>query len=1251
MLLMITLGTIYATTFQNVSAVGDNIISSVNEINSSTANGPTLSASDYFGTSIADIGDMNGDGISDVAVGALGDNGYTGAIHVMFMNRNGTVSDTIKINNNTKNGPLLYSGDQFGASIANIGDLNGDGISDVAVGARNDDTGNTDSGVIHIMFMNGNGTILRTVEINSTSTNGPVLGNKDQFGSAIANIGDLNGDGISDIAVGAIGDNNLAGAVHVMFMNRNGTVSNTIEINSGTTNGPSLYSDDRFGASIANIGDLNGDGISDIAVGAWGNRNLEDGSGDPRADSGAVHIILLNSNGSISRTIEINVHTLGEVIVSSYNRFGFSIANIGDLNGDGISDVAVGQPYHDADGSSALFSDNTGATHVLLLNSDGSTSRTISIDERTSGLVLSRGDYFGSSIANIGDLDGDGTSDIAVAAYGDDSASGNDVGTVHVMFIDAPPIISNITSNATSFGVLLVGDTILFTLTPDSAEVGLTISGTYNSVALSWNSINNGTTYTANYTVSNRDADQTTPLQITGVIMTDAAGDSSLPFSGTDILYTIDANPPAFSSRSDSSTQTTVTFSREISGVLRFSEWSFDGNTPTRVAGYDNNSILSSITRLVFTHTDATSQTLNVTYTGSNNLADRSSNVLIAATVISSDGIIPTFTAQSFSATRTIITFSERVSGVLTFSEWSYAGNTPTAVLGHSNAETLSSITELIFTHSASQMSAVTYTGTSLIDDSSHSVAAATVSISASIPITNYTVSSEDDTPTDVTFSNDGTRMFVVGQQNNKVYEYALSAPFDVTSSTFSASLSLSLQDVNPRGIAVSNNGEKMFIAGLASNMVYEYALSVPFNVTSFTSSNSSALSTLDSFPTDVTFSNDGARMFVTGFNTDSVYEYALSVPFNVLNFTLDGFFDMSSQDNSIHGVAFSNDGTRMFAVGGQNDRVYVYALSAPFSVSSSTFTKSFDISLKDTFPQGITFSNDGTRMFIVGDQNDKVYEYALFAPFDLFITPSTFTARSDSSTQTTVTFSDIVSGTLTLSEWSFAGNTPTAVAGYNDADTLVDITAITFTHDIASQTPTVTYTGTSLIDNLSSKVATGSITATDGISPTFTARSDSFTQTRVTFDESVSGTLIFSEWGFAGNTPTAVAGYNDADTLVDITELVFTHNATNDSTPNVEYTGTSLADGFSNSVDMITVTATDGILTTSCTVPTSGDWIITTGCTTSSDVIVLGNVLVQNNSLLIITDGTTLNIDFANNNLTVESGSGVLIKSGGTIT
>ncbi len=74
MLLMITLGTIYATTFQNVSAVGDNIISSVIEINNSTANGSTLSASDNFGYSIADIGDMNSDGISDIAVGAIGDN-------------------------------------------------------------------------------------------------------------------------------------------------------------------------------------------------------------------------------------------------------------------------------------------------------------------------------------------------------------------------------------------------------------------------------------------------------------------------------------------------------------------------------------------------------------------------------------------------------------------------------------------------------------------------------------------------------------------------------------------------------------------------------------------------------------------------------------------------------------------------------------------------------------------------------------------------------------------------------------------------------------------------------------------------------------------------------------------------------------------------------------------------------------------------------------------------------------------------
>ena len=128
-----------------------------------------------------------------------------------------------------------------------------------------------------------------TVEINDDTPNGPALSNNDFFGRSVANLGDLNGDGIVDLAVGAHGDDaggSSRGAAHILFLNSDGSVKSTVEINSSTTRGPTLSTDDFFGSSIANLGDLNGDGIVDLAVGATGN----DTGGDFR---GALHILYL----------------------------------------------------------------------------------------------------------------------------------------------------------------------------------------------------------------------------------------------------------------------------------------------------------------------------------------------------------------------------------------------------------------------------------------------------------------------------------------------------------------------------------------------------------------------------------------------------------------------------------------------------------------------------------------------------------------------------------------------------------------------------------------------------------------------------------------------------------------------------------------------------------------------------------------------------------------------------------------------
>ncbi len=139
------------------AAVGD--VKSTVEINGSTINGPVLSDRDKFGFSIANIGDLNGDGVADLAVGATGDDdsGYydQGAVHIMFMNTDGSIDSTIEINDSTVNGPVLSNYDEFGVSVANISDLDGDGVADLAVGASYDNASGIKRGAIHIIFLEG----------------------------------------------------------------------------------------------------------------------------------------------------------------------------------------------------------------------------------------------------------------------------------------------------------------------------------------------------------------------------------------------------------------------------------------------------------------------------------------------------------------------------------------------------------------------------------------------------------------------------------------------------------------------------------------------------------------------------------------------------------------------------------------------------------------------------------------------------------------------------------------------------------------------------------------------------------------------------------------------------------------------------------------------------------------------------------------------------------------------------------------
>ncbi len=347
------------------------------------------------------------------------------------------------------------------------------------------------------------------------------------------------------------------------------------------------------------------------------------------------------------------------------------------------------------------------------------------------------------------------------------------------------------------------------------------------------------------------------------------------------------------------------------------------------------------------------------------------------------------------------------------------------------------------------------------------------------------------------------------------------------------ASFYVGTQDTRPTGVAFSTDGSKMFVSGNANKNVFEYALSVPFNVTSSIFVDSVSVGSLSASIEDVTFSTNGTKMFISNPSSNIIYGYTLSVPFNVTSSTLTESPSISNL-GSLSGISFSTNGTKMFTIV-PSAIIREYALSVPFNVTSSIFVNSISVSSQDTFPQGIAFSTSGSKMFVLGNANDKVFEYSLSTPF--VVNSSTFTDSFNVGSQ-----DDIPKGIA----FSTNGTKMFIAGSRNDA--------------------VYEYTLPAPFDLV------------DTASPTFTAKSYSFTQTTVTFSERVNGTLIFSDWSFDGNVPTTVSEHSDGNTLSDVTFLVFTHNTTNDQTPNVAYTGNSLTDSFSNGVTIGTVTAVDGI-------------------------------------------------------------------------
>jgi sugar lactone lactonase YvrE len=268
--------------------------------------------------------------------------------------------------------------------------------------------------------------------------------------------------------------------------------------------------------------------------------------------------------------------------------------------------------------------------------------------------------------------------------------------------------------------------------------------------------------------------------------------------------------------------------------------------------------------------------------------------------------------------------------------------------------------------------------------------------ISASYDSVSFSVTAEEATPTDLFFSPDGLKMYIIGTGGDDVNEYNLSTAWVVSSAVFAASFSVASQDSGPSGLFFRADGTKMYMVGTGNDTVFQYTLSTPWSVaTASYESISFSVASQDITPGAVLFRPNGLSMYVVGTTGDAVYQYTLSTAWNVSTATFLQSFSVSGQEASPNGMTFTGDGSRMFVTGSTGDDVNVYNLTTPWDISTSVFVNVFSVSAQDTAPTGIYIKPDGTKMYIMGQTNDTVFQYTV-PSIDIQLTGPTSVAALD---------------------------------------------------------------------------------------------------------------------------------------------------------------------------------------------------------------------------------------------------------------
>ncbi len=390
-------------------------------------------AGDLSGSSVAAAGDVNGDGFADFIIGApyASLNGvYSGSSYVVFGHASG-FDATLALSSLDGSSGFRLDGasaqDVSGDSVSSAGDVNGDGFSDLIVGAPHADPNGAYSGSSYVVFGHASGFDATLALSSLDGSNGFRLDGVsvlDFSGTTVSSAGDVNGDGFADIIIAASyadpnGEN--SGSSYVVFGHASGfdatlALSGLDGSNGFRLDGVNAY--DYSGYKVSSAGDVNGDGFSDLIVGA----PYADPNGE---NSGSSYVVFGHASGfdatfALSSLDGSNGFRMDGI--HAYDHIGTSVSSAGDVNGDGFADVIIGAHHAYPNG---FYS---GASYVVFGKASGFDAiADVSVLDGSNGFRIdgvAANDYSGYSVASAGDVNGDGFADLIVSAPGSDPNGG-----------------------------------------------------------------------------------------------------------------------------------------------------------------------------------------------------------------------------------------------------------------------------------------------------------------------------------------------------------------------------------------------------------------------------------------------------------------------------------------------------------------------------------------------------------------------------------------------------------------------------------------------------------------------------------------------------------------------------------------------------------------------------------------------------------------------------------------------------------